>query len=108
MSLGGSATTTLDNAVASLTAGGVHVVVAAGNDNANAANYSPARAASAITVGASTITDARSSFSNYGSVVDVFAVGPALPGIHTARADTLPFVAWYLHHLDLDRLHVCD
>ncbi|KAF9041515.1 serine protease [Panaeolus papilionaceus] len=78
MSLGGGATTALDNAVASLTAGGVHVVVAAGNDNTNAANTSPARAPSAITVGASTIGDARSSFSNYGSVVDVFAPGTGI------------------------------
>ncbi|KAJ8453947.1 hypothetical protein ONZ45_g19499 [Pleurotus djamor] len=65
MSLGGGASTALDNAVASLTAGGVHVVVAAGNSNTNAANTSPARAPSAITVGASTIADARASFSNY-------------------------------------------
>ncbi|PPR01533.1 hypothetical protein CVT24_001845 [Panaeolus cyanescens] len=78
MSLGGSATTALDNAVASLTAGGVHVVVAAGNSNTNAANTSPARAPSAITVGASDINDSRSSFSNYGSVVDVFAPGTSI------------------------------
>ncbi|KAJ2926093.1 hypothetical protein H1R20_g11006, partial [Candolleomyces eurysporus] len=75
LSLGGSAATSLDNAVASLTSAGVHVVVAAGNSNANAASYSPARAPSAITVGSSTIADARSSFSNYGAVVDVFAPG---------------------------------
>jgi len=52
--------------------------VAAGNDNVNAQSTSPARAASAITVGATTITDARSSFSNYGSVVDVFAPGTSI------------------------------
>ncbi|RXW14507.1 hypothetical protein EST38_g11344 [Candolleomyces aberdarensis] len=75
LSLGGSAATSLDNAVASLTSAGVHVVVAAGNSNANAGSYSPARAPSAITVGSSTIADARSSFSNYGAVVDVFAPG---------------------------------
>ncbi|KAJ8457203.1 hypothetical protein ONZ45_g863 [Pleurotus djamor] len=75
MSLGGGASSALDNAVSSLTSRGVHVVVAAGNDNANAANTSPARAPSAITVGASTIADARASFSNFGSVVDVFAPG---------------------------------
>lgn len=74
MSLGGGAATALDNAVASLTSGGVHVVVAAGNSNTDAASTSPARAPSAITVGASAINDARSSFSNYGSVVDIFAV----------------------------------
>ncbi|KAF9496181.1 peptidase 1 [Pleurotus eryngii] len=75
MSLGGGASTALDNAVASLTSGGVHVVVAAGNSNTDAGTTSPARAPSAITVGASTITDARASFSNFGSVVDVFAPG---------------------------------
>jgi len=75
MSLGGGATSTLDNAVTSLTNSGVHVVVAAGNSNTDAGTTSPARAPSAITVGASNINDARSSFSNYGSVVDVFAPG---------------------------------
>ncbi|KAH9485655.1 Alkaline serine protease [Psilocybe cubensis] len=78
MSLGGSASTALDNAVTSLTAAGVHVVVAAGNSNTNAANTSPARAPSAITVGASTIGDVRSSFSNYGAVVDIFAPGTGI------------------------------
>ncbi|KAJ7292968.1 serine protease [Mycena rebaudengoi] len=78
MSLGGGASSALDSAVASLTAAGVHVVVAAGNDNADAGSTSPARSPSAITVGASTITDARSSFSNFGSVVDVFAPGTSI------------------------------
>ncbi|KAJ3508472.1 hypothetical protein NLJ89_g5739 [Agrocybe chaxingu] len=75
LSLGGGASSALDNAVASLTKAGVHVVVAAGNSNVDAANTSPARAPSAIAVGATTIADARASFSNYGSVVSVFAPG---------------------------------
>ncbi|RDB21875.1 Cuticle-degrading protease [Hypsizygus marmoreus] len=75
MSLGGGASTALDNAVTSLTNAGIHVAVAAGNSNTNAASTSPARAPSAVTVGASTIADARASFSNYGAVVDVFAPG---------------------------------
>ncbi|KAH8835576.1 serine protease [Flagelloscypha sp. PMI_526] len=75
MSLGGSASTAIDNAVASTTAAGVHVVVAAGNSNTDAGSTSPARAPSAVTVGASTIADARASFSNYGSVVDIWAPG---------------------------------
>ncbi|TXI45902.1 MAG: S8 family peptidase [Lysobacter sp.] len=78
MSLGGGASTSIDNAVASMTAAGVTVVVAAGNNNANACSYSPARAASAITVGSTTNTDARSSFSNYGSCVDIFAPGSSI------------------------------
>ncbi|PFH47214.1 hypothetical protein AMATHDRAFT_50473 [Amanita thiersii Skay4041] len=75
MSLGGGASTPLDDAVQQLTSAGIHVVVAAGNDNADAINSSPARAPSAITVGASTISDARASFSNFGSIVDIFAPG---------------------------------
>ncbi|KAF9466801.1 serine protease [Collybia nuda] len=75
MSLGGGASTALDNAVATLTSNGIHVAVAAGNSNLDAGTTSPARAPSAVTVGASTIADARASFSNFGSVVDVFAPG---------------------------------
>ncbi|EAU91794.1 serine protease [Coprinopsis cinerea okayama7 len=75
MSLGGSASTALDNAVASLTAAGIHVTVAAGNDNRDAANTSPARTPSAITVGATDIQDGKASFSNFGAAVDVFAPG---------------------------------
>ncbi|WP_338845175.1 S8 family peptidase [Massilia sp. W12] len=75
MSLGGGASQAVDDAVARMTAAGIVTVVAAGNDNSNACNYSPARAASAITVGSTTNTDARSSFSNYGSCVDIYAPG---------------------------------
>jgi cerevisin len=75
MSLGGGATATLDNAVTSLLSGGVHVAVAAGNSNVDAINTSPARVPGAITVGASTITDSKASFSNYGSILDIWAPG---------------------------------
>jgi subtilisin family serine protease len=75
MSLGGGASTALDNAIANSIASGVTYAVAAGNENANACNSSPARLPAAITVGATTNTDARSSFSNYGSCVDIFAPG---------------------------------
>ena len=78
MSLGGSASSAVDTAVANSTAAGVSYAVAAGNDNANACNYSPARAASAVTVGSTTSTDARSSFSNYGTCLDVFAPGSSI------------------------------
>jgi subtilisin family serine protease len=78
MSLGGSANSTLDNAVANAVAAGVTFVVAAGNSNANACNYSPARAASAITVGATTSSDARASYSNYGNCLDIFAPGSSI------------------------------
>ncbi len=78
MSLGGGASQATDDAVARMTAAGVTVVVAAGNSNDNACNYSPARAPSAITVGSTTSTDARSSFSSYGSCLDIFAPGSSI------------------------------
>jgi subtilisin family serine protease len=88
MSLGGSKSSAMTTAVASLTKAGYVVVVAAGNNGANACNFSPASAPTAITVGASTINDARASFSNFGKCLDLFAPGAAitsvLPGGATA------------------------
>lgn len=78
MSLGGGASTTIDAAVNRSIAAGVTYAVAAGNSNANASSYSPARVAAAITVGATTSTDARASYSNYGSVLDIFAPGSSI------------------------------
>ncbi|UGY93444.1 S8 family peptidase [Streptomyces gobiensis] len=78
MSLGGGANSTLDQAVRNSVASGVTYAVAAGNSNADASNYSPARVAEALTVASTTSTDARSSFSNYGSSVDIFAPGSSI------------------------------
>jgi len=78
MSLGGGASTALDNAVNNLSNAGVAIAVAAGNSNANACNSSPARAVNAITTGSTTTTDARSSFSNFGTCLDVFAPGSGI------------------------------
>jgi subtilisin family serine protease len=78
MSLGGSTSTTLDNAVASSISSGVTYALAAGNSSASACNYSPSRVATAITVGATTSTDARASYSNYGTCVDIFAPGSSI------------------------------
>ncbi|HEX6285063.1 MAG TPA: S8 family peptidase [Pyrinomonadaceae bacterium] len=78
MSLGGGASSALDTAVNNLSNSGVAIAVAAGNSNANACNSSPARAANAITVGSTTSTDARSSFSNFGSCLDLFAPGSGI------------------------------
>ena len=78
MSLGGGASTSIDNAVNNAVNFGITFAVAAGNSNANACNYSPARAASAITVGATTSTDARASYSNFGSCLDIFAPGSSI------------------------------
>jgi subtilisin family serine protease len=75
MSVGGTASTALNNAVTRSIASGVTYVVAAGNDNRNACKYSPASASAAITVGATDSHDKRASFSNYGSCVDLFAPG---------------------------------
>ncbi|KDR67404.1 hypothetical protein GALMADRAFT_130422 [Galerina marginata CBS 339.88] len=75
LSIAGGPSIPMDSAIASLTDAGIHVAVAAGNSDLDAANTSPARAPSAITVGASDITDARAFFSNFGAVVDVFAPG---------------------------------
>lgn len=88
MSLGGPASTATDNATNNLINSGVTVVVAAGNDNgANACNYSPARVANAVTVGSTTRTDARSSFSNIGSCVNIFAPGSAITSAwHTSTS----------------------
>jgi len=78
MSLGGAAYSALDTAVANLIAAGFTTVVAAGNDNADACLSSPARAVDAITVGATTSADARASFSNYGTCLDIFAPGASI------------------------------
>jgi subtilisin family serine protease len=83
MSLGGGASSTLDTAVKNAIAKGVTFAVAAGNGNflgiaANACNYSPARVPEAITVGATTSTDAKASYSNYGTCVDIFAPGSSI------------------------------
>ncbi|SEJ39707.1 Serine protease, subtilisin family [Deinococcus reticulitermitis] len=75
MSLGGGASQAVDDAVNTAASKNLIMAVAAGNENQNACNVSPARAASAITVGSTTNTDARSSFSNYGSCLDLFAPG---------------------------------
>jgi uncharacterized protein (TIGR03437 family) len=78
MSLGGGASSSIDTAVNNLINDGVTVVVASGNDNKDACNYSPARVPNAITVNSSTSTDARSSFSNWGTCTDIFAPGSSI------------------------------
>ncbi|OLR91987.1 S8 family peptidase [Actinokineospora bangkokensis] len=78
MSLGGGVSSTLDAAVRRSITSGVTYGVAAGNSNTNASTSSPARVSEAITVGATTSTDARASYSNYGSLIDVFAPGSSI------------------------------
>lgn len=78
MSLGGGSSSALDTAIRNASNAGVVFAVAAGNDNANACNGSPNRVAEAITVGSTTSADSRSSFSNHGSCVDIFAPGSSI------------------------------
>ncbi|HVE71068.1 MAG TPA: S8 family serine peptidase [Thermoanaerobaculia bacterium] len=83
MSLGGGASTAVDDAVNAGINDGVTFAVAAGNGDIfgnpqPACNYSPARVPNAITVGSTTSTDARSSFSNYGPCLDIFAPGSSI------------------------------
>ncbi|KAF5117652.1 hypothetical protein DV454_000948 [Geotrichum candidum] len=75
MSLGGGKSPSLDLAVNAAVKAGIHFAVAAGNDNADACNYSPAAAKDAVTVGASALSDDRAYFSNYGKCVDLFGPG---------------------------------
>ncbi|KAK5046282.1 hypothetical protein LTR84_008425 [Exophiala bonariae] len=75
MSLGGGKSRVLDLAVNAAVDAGLHFAVAAGNDNADSCNYSPAAAENAVTVGASTLSDERAYFSNFGTCNDIFAPG---------------------------------
>ncbi|MGW0611009.1 S8 family peptidase [Streptomyces sp. NPDC002788] len=78
MSLGGPGDTAIDTAVRNAITAGVTFVVAAGNESTNASTRSPARVAEAVTVGATTSSDAKASYSNYGSVLDLFAPGSSI------------------------------
>ncbi|KAJ3415657.1 serine protease [Chytridiales sp. JEL 0842] len=85
MSLGGGKSAALDSAVAAAVKAGVTTVVAAGNENADACNGSPAGAPEAITVGASDIGDTFASFSNWGTCVDVIAPGVSIESIDNQK-----------------------
>ena len=83
MSLGGGASTALDNAVRNSIIDGVSYAIAAGNGNIvgiaqDACKYSPARVAEAMTVGATDSNDKKASWSNYGNCVDWFAPGVSI------------------------------
>ncbi|MFE3495396.1 S8 family peptidase [Streptomyces sp. NPDC059175] len=75
MSLGGTADPALDEAVQKAIASGVTFAVAAGNESSDAGQGSPSRVEEAITVASSTKDDMQSDFSNFGSVVDIYAPG---------------------------------
>ncbi|KAL8420478.1 hypothetical protein RB594_003315 [Gaeumannomyces avenae] len=88
MSLGGGNSASLNAAARAVVNAGHFLAVAAGNDNTNAANTSPANEPLACTVGATTSADARSSFSNYGAVVDVFAPGTSVLSAWTGSSNS--------------------
>jgi aqualysin 1 len=89
MSLGGGASSALDTAVNNSINAGVTYALAAGNENADACGSSPARVAAGLTVASTTSTDARSSFSNWGSCVDLFAPGSSITSAwHTSNTAT--------------------
>jgi subtilisin family serine protease len=75
MSLGGGFSSSVNQAAAAISSAGLFLAVAAGNDGADASDYSPASEPSACTVGATTLDDSLASFSNFGSLVDVLAPG---------------------------------
>ncbi|MEU5398036.1 S8 family peptidase [Streptomyces sp. NPDC005963] len=74
-SLGGGYSAALNNAATALANSGVHTTVAAGNNNQNACNYSPASAAGALSIAASDSADNKASFSNHGQCVDLYGPG---------------------------------
>lgn len=78
MSLSGGTSSSVNLAVKNTVAAGVVVAAAAGNDNADACLRSPASAPEAVTVASSTSSDSRSSFSNFGNCVDLFAPGSSI------------------------------
>ena len=78
MSLGGGYSSTLNTASTNLANSGVFLAVAAGNENQNACNVSPASATNVFTTASSTSTDAKSSFSNWGSCVEAYAPGSSI------------------------------
>jgi subtilisin family serine protease len=78
MSLGGSSGGTMRTAIQAARNGGVATIVAAGNSNANACNFYPAAYPECITVGATDAYDYRSSFSNFGTCVKIFAPGTGI------------------------------
>jgi subtilisin family serine protease len=89
MSLGGGASTAVNAAAVNLMNAGVYLVAAAGNSNADACNSSPAGASGVMTVAASTSTDAKASYSNWGVCVNIYAPGSSITSAwHSNRAAT--------------------
>ncbi len=84
MSLGGGKSSALDQAVTNLWNSGVFLAVAAGNDNADACGSSPAGATGVFTVAASERTDAKASYSNWGTCVEAYGPGSSIKSTYLA------------------------
>ncbi|GAA2726734.1 S8 family peptidase [Cellulomonas aerilata] len=93
LSLGGPVSAVLDQAVQGLIADGVSVAVAAGNSHVDACRTSPARVGGALTVGATTSSDARASYSNYGACLDLFAPGSAITSAWSTSASSVSTIS---------------
>ncbi|MEY3846629.1 MAG: hypothetical protein RJA66_896 [Actinomycetota bacterium] len=78
MSIGGGKQPLFNDGIKKLYDGGILPIVAAGNSNADACNYSPSSTPDAVTVGASDSSDNRASYSNFGDCVDLFAPGSSI------------------------------
>ena len=91
MSMAGSPSQTLDDAVKNSIATGITYVVSAGNYSDDACKYSPARLPEAITVAATDERDYRSSISNYGACVDIFAPGEYITSLSN-HVDSSTFI----------------
>lgn len=89
MSLGGGRSNSLDRAVRNSVGAGVTYAVAAGNSNANACNFSPARVSQALTAGATTSTDTRAAYSNW-AIASTCSRRAAPSRARTTRPTTRP------------------
>jgi len=104
LSLGGAFNSAQNDAVNNLVASGVVVAVAAGNSNDNACNYSPSSASDAIGVGATTSSDIRSSFSNFGTCVHIMAPGSSITSAYIGSSNE---VVATLSGTSMAAPHVC-
>lgn len=102
-SLGGPKQKSVDDAITALSKQGIFVAVAAGNDNKDASNYSPAGADDICTVGSTDSSDTKSSFSNWGSTLEVFAPGSGITSTKSGGGSVSHF-SFYTSSLNLSSL----
>lgn len=93
MSLSGDYDAVLNNAISVMHDAGLFIAVAAGNESTDACTKSPASSPDAVTVGATTSTDVKASYSNYGSCVDIFAPGNQITSAYITNSTGLAFMS---------------